>query len=84
MPRIIPICRKLGIDFAQAMVRVIICALADQYFEKESFFYFVALFGVFIQVGFDVRKGHSIPIMDGVVVCAEFEQTLRQVTTQPI
>lgn len=39
-----PICRKLGVDYAPAMM------------------------------GFDVRGGRSIPLIEGVVVCEEFEQ----------
>jgi xeroderma pigmentosum group C-complementing protein len=45
-PRIAATARKLGIDFAPAMV------------------------------GFDVRQGRSIPIIDGIVICTEFSQQL--------
>lgn len=44
MKGLAPICRKLDIDYAPAMM------------------------------GFDVRGGRSIPLIEGVVVCKEFEQ----------
>ena len=48
LPNIFPICRKLGIDFAPALV------------------------------GFEVRGGRSVPVIDGVVICLEHEEALRK------
>ena len=43
MPRLGPICKKLGIDYAPAMI------------------------------GFDIRGGRSVPVIEGVVICKEEE-----------
>ena len=49
VPRVVPIAKKLEIDFAPAMV------------------------------GFEFRNGRSIPVFDGIVVCAEFKDTILEV-----
>lgn len=48
LPNVLSICRKLGIDFAPALV------------------------------GFEVRGGRSVPVVDGVVICVEHEVALRK------
>jgi len=46
MPRLGPICKKLAVDYAPAMI------------------------------GFDIRGGRSVPVIEGVVVCKEDETTV--------
>lgn len=46
LPRLVPVAKRLEIDFAPAMV------------------------------GFDFRNGRSIPVFDGIVVCAEFRNAI--------
>jgi xeroderma pigmentosum group C-complementing protein len=41
------ICRKLGIDYAPALV------------------------------GFEIRGGRSVPVLDGIIICKEYEQSVR-------
>ena len=45
-PRLVPVVRRLEIDFAPAMV------------------------------GFEFRNGRSVPIFEGIVVCAEFKDAI--------
>lgn len=47
-PRMAPVCRGLGVDFAHAMA------------------------------GFEIRGGRSVPLIDGVVVCAESEAAVME------
>lgn len=47
LPQIAKICKKIGIDFAPALI------------------------------GFDIRGGRSVPRIEGVVICEEFEDILR-------
>lgn len=49
LPRLVPVAKRLEIDFAPAMV------------------------------GFDFRNGRSIPVYDGIVVCAEFRNAILEV-----
>lgn len=49
LPRLVPVAKRLEIDFAPAMV------------------------------GFDFRNGRSIPVFDGIVVCAEFRNAILEV-----
>lgn len=46
LPRLVQVARRLGIDFAPAMV------------------------------GFDYRSGRCLPVFEGIVVCAEFKNTI--------
>lgn len=48
-PRLVPVCQRLGINFAPAMV------------------------------GFEIRKGRSIPVYEGLVVCEEFKGAIMEV-----
>jgi len=47
-PRLVPVCQRLGINFAPAMV------------------------------GFEIRKGRSIPVYEGLVVCEEFKDAIME------
>ncbi|GAB4831576.1 hypothetical protein Ancab_005588 [Ancistrocladus abbreviatus] len=46
LPRLVPVAKRLGIDFAPAMV------------------------------GFEFRNGRSMPVYEGIVVCAEFKDAI--------
>ena len=48
-PRLVPVCQRLGINFAPTMV------------------------------GFEIRKGRSIPVYEGLVVCEEFKDAIMEV-----
>lgn len=48
-PRLVPVCQRLGVDFAPAMV------------------------------GFEIRRGHSVPVFEGLVVCEEFKDAVMAV-----
>lgn len=47
-PRLVPVCERLGVDYAPAMV------------------------------GFEIRRGHSVPVFEGLVICEEFKDAIME------